>query len=247
VDAEEVEKFAKEQRHWWDLNGPANALHAMNAVRVPFIVQNVSKVFRRDAARPRTLEGLSILDVGCGAGFLSEPLARLGANVTGIDASRGGIEAARKHALQDVAVAPRVKYEVTSAEEVLASGQSFDAVVCSEVVEHVAQVPPFVQTLCALVKPGGGLMMSTLNRTLVSYALSIVVAERVLRLTAPGTHEWSKYVSPEELSQFVSKAGLTPTAVQGTLYNPLMRRWSFVPSTAVNYLFFASKPAPPSA
>jgi 2-polyprenyl-6-hydroxyphenyl methylase/3-demethylubiquinone-9 3-methyltransferase len=184
------------------------------------------------------LKGLRILDIGCGAGLLSEPLARLGAEMTGIDPAEENIATARAHAVESGVT---VDYRDTTAEELAASGEQFDVVLAMEVVEHVNDVPSFVLTCASLVKPGGLFFAATLNRTLKSFALAIVGAEYVLRWLPRGTHQWNKFVTPEELETAIEDAGLSVTGERGVIYNPLADRWQLSSDMDVNYMLVAAR------
>jgi len=188
----------------------------------------------------RPLAGVSILDIGCGGGLVAEPLARMGATVTGIDPSPETIAAARTHA---TAQGLSIDYRACRAEDLAADSQTYDVVTCLEVVEHVPDVPAFLAVAANLVRPGGVLVLSTLNRTLKSYALAIVGAEFILRWLPVGTHQWTRFVTPDELSDFVSRLGLLPEPPRGLVYDPLRDDWSLSGDTDVNYLMAALKPA----
>ena len=178
---------------WWDERGPFRPLHRINPVRLTYIRDQLCRNFGRDAKGPASLAGLSVLDIGCGGGLVCEPLARLGAEVTGIDPAAENIEAAKAHAS---AAGLDIDYEAATAEELAASGQSYDVVLLLEVVEHVPDVPAFLKSVAPLVKPGGVMILSTLNRTLKAYALAIVGAEYILRWLPVGTHQWERFVKP---------------------------------------------------
>lgn len=239
VDAREVERFDRLARDWWDPNGPMRALHRINPLRLAFIRDEACARFGRDRHEPFPFAGLSVLDVGCGAGLLSEPMARLGATVTALDPSTRNIEAARLHAAEGgLAVA----YRAETVEAVAGRGDTFDIVIAMEVVEHVREVDAFIEACGRAVRPGGMLFLATINRTMRSFALAIVGAEYVLRWLPRGTHDWEKFVTPEELRTSVGRAGLTGFRTRGVVYNPLEREWSLSRDTAVNYLAAAEKP-----
>ena len=245
VDPREVAQFEAMGREWWSETGPMKALHRMNPVRVRWLRDAMADHFARidggvrDTEQPGVLEGLAILDIGCGGGILSEPLARLGGTVTGIDPAEANLEIARVHAGETGA---DVTYRAISAEALEAEGVRFDVVCAMEVVEHVRRPAEFVATAAALVKPGGLLFLSTLNRTLKSFALAIVGAEYVLRWVPPGTHQWEKFITPRELSRWVEEAGLDVTDRTGVIYNPLAREWRIAGDMDVNYMLVAHKP-----
>jgi len=238
VDPREVERFARMAAKWWDPRGPMAPLHKLNPVRVGYIRDRAAEQFGRDAKLLGCLKGLRILDIGCGAGILSEPLARLGADMVGIDPAAENIEVARVHA-SEAGVA--VDYRATTAETLAAAGERFDAVLAMEVVEHVVDVPAFVATCASMVKPGGLLVMATLNRTLKSFALAIVGAEYVLRWLPRGTHQWDKFVKPEELEAAIEDADLRVTGERGVIYNPLADRWQLSSDMDVNYMLAAAR------
>jgi 2-polyprenyl-6-hydroxyphenyl methylase/3-demethylubiquinone-9 3-methyltransferase len=206
------------------------ALHAINPLRVSYI---------RDAlAKHGTFEGAHILDIGCGGGILCEPLARMGAHMTGIDPAPGNIEIARAHAApQGLAI----EYRAETAEVLVGEGAKFDVVLAMEVIEHVPDQPAFVATACALLRPGGLLIMSTLNRTLKSFALAIIGAEYVLRWLPRGTHKWERFVTPEELARFMRRSGMRGIDRAGVVFNPFGGKWRLSSDTDVNYMMVAEK------
>ncbi len=240
LDPAEVEKFSRLAAEWWNPTGKMSVLHKFNPVRLAYIREAACERFRRDRTTIDALAGLTVLDIGCGGGLLCEPLARMGASVTGIDPARTNVETARLHAA-DSGVA--VDYRCTTAEDVAAAGERFDIVLAMEVVEHVADVGLFVEACATLVKPGGLLFMATINRTLKSYALAIVGAEYVLRWLPRGTHEWDKFVTPEELSSAMTAPGLTVTDRRGVRFDILRDRWTETPDLSVNYMMTAARAA----
>jgi 2-polyprenyl-6-hydroxyphenyl methylase/3-demethylubiquinone-9 3-methyltransferase len=239
IDPAEIARFDALAKSWWDPKGPMAVLHRFNPVRLAFIRDLACERFARDAKSLAALEGLSIVDIGCGGGVLSEPLARLGASVTGLDPAATNIAIARAHADK---ARLAIDYREESIEAVVAAGARFDIVLAMEVVEHVADVEAFVAACCAAVKPGGLLVMATLNRTLKSYALAIVGAEYLLRWLPRGTHDWQKFVTPEELEQAIAAGGLDVFAREGVAYDPLSGRWSRSRDLDVNYMLAAGRP-----
>jgi 2-polyprenyl-6-hydroxyphenyl methylase / 3-demethylubiquinone-9 3-methyltransferase len=239
VDDDEVARFSRLAGEWWDARGPMAALHALNPVRLAYIRDRAAAHFGRDPKRLDSLAGLRVLDIGCGAGILCEPLARLGAAVTGADPSAENISAARHHAAQ---TGVAVDYRNASAEARAEAGEIFDIVLAMEVVEHVADVPLFVASCADMVKPGGLMIAATLNRTLKSFALAIVGAEYILRWLPVGSHRWDKFVTPNELEIAMEQGGLRVIGSQGVIYNILADRWQLSSDTDVNYMLVAEKP-----
>src|SRR3569832_307238 len=238
VDPREIERFARMAANWWDPRGPMAPLHKLNPVRVGYIRDQACARFGRDAKRLGCLKGLRILDIGCGAGILSEPLARLGADMVGIDPASENIEAARLHAAENEVA---VDYRATTAETLADAGERFDVVLAMEVVEHVVDVPAFVATCASMVKPGGLLVMAPLNRTMQSFALAIVGAEYVLRWVPRGTHQWDKFVKPEELEDTNKATSHDDKSERGVIYNPLADRWQLSSDMDVNYMLAAAR------
>jgi 2-polyprenyl-6-hydroxyphenyl methylase/3-demethylubiquinone-9 3-methyltransferase len=245
IDVREVEQFARLGGQWWDPKGPMAALHKLNPVRIGYIRDQTAARFGRDTRKLDCLKGLRILDIGCGAGILSEPLARLGAEVIGIDPAAENIEIAAAHA-QDSGV--NVDYRAVTAEELAARKEKFDIVLAMEVVEHVVDVPAFVATCTSMVKPGGLMVAATLNRTMESFALAIVGAEYILRWVPRGTHQWDKFVTPEELEGALKAGGLDVIGERGVIYNLFADRWQLSSDMDVNYMIAAMrKPASTAA
>ena len=236
----EIDKFDRLAREWWDPAGPMRPLHRINPLRLAYLREEACRHFGRDAKAPFPLEGLDVLDVGCGAGLLSEPMARLGGTVTGLDPSPGMVEAARAHAAES---GVPVAYRSDLVETLAAEGAQFDLVVAMEVVEHVADVSFFLSSCAAVTKPGGLVLLATINRTLRAFALAIVGAEYVLRWLPRGTHDWEKFVTPAELRAATVAAGLAGFSDRGMVFDPLRDEWRLSRDNAVNYLARAEKPA----
>ncbi len=239
LDTSEVKQFAALADEWWDENGPFKPLHQLNPTRLTYIRDRLCARFGRDPKEPPCLDRLTILDIGCGGGLVSEPLTRLGATVTGIDPSAETIAAARAHA---EGAGLFIAYEATSAEAVVGQGRRFDAVLLLEVIEHVPDVPAFLARLAPLVAEDGVMILSTLNRTLKSYALAIVGAEYVLRWIPTGTHQWDRFVTPDELRTSLNEAGLKAIDLTGMVYDPLTDSWRLSRDSGVNYFVTAARP-----
>ncbi|XP_037246748.1 ubiquinone biosynthesis O-methyltransferase, mitochondrial isoform X1 [Falco rusticolus] len=241
VDSKEMKKFQHLAHKWWDEEGEYSALHSMNDIRVPFIrdtLLNTSSNY--DLGSP--LSGVKILDVGCGGGLLSEPLGRLGASVTGIDPLEDNIRTAEQHKSFDPVLAKRIQYKFSSLEEIVEeSMETFDVIVASEVVEHVADLEMFIKCCSQMLKPEGSLFITTISKTQLSYVLGIVVAEKIMGIVPEGTHEWEKFVPPEELEHLLELNGFSVKTVNGMLYNPLSGSWSWMESRSVNYALHAVK------
>jgi 2-polyprenyl-6-hydroxyphenyl methylase/3-demethylubiquinone-9 3-methyltransferase len=238
INAREVEQFARLGAQWWDPKGPMAALHKLNPVRIAYIRDQAAARFERDTKKLDCLKGLRILDIGCGAGILSEPLARLGADVIGIDPAEENIEIAKAHADES---GVEVDYRATTAEDLAAGGERFDIVLAMEVVEHVVDVPEFVATCTSMVKPGGLMIAATLNRTMKSFALAIVGAEYILRWVPRGTHQWDKFVTPDELEAALESGGLDVIGERGVIYNLFADRWQLSSDMDVNYMVAAMR------
>jgi 2-polyprenyl-6-hydroxyphenyl methylase/3-demethylubiquinone-9 3-methyltransferase len=239
VDPAEVEKFSRISAEWWDPSGPFRPLHRLNPVRLTYIKDQAAAHFGRDARSVSPFKGFTAIDIGCGGGLVSEPLARLGATVTAVDADPVAIEAARLHAAQREVP---VGYEVGTSEELVEAGRQFDLVLALEIIEHVADHDEFLATLGELVKPGGLLILSTLNRTLKSLALGVGMAEYVLRWVDPGTHDWRKFVKPSELARGLRGNGFEVTDLTGLVFDPLRGEFRLTDSdVGVNYFMTARR------
>ncbi len=240
IDQAEVARFSRLAGQWWDPRGPMAALHKFNPVRLAYIRDHAAAHFGRDAKALDSLAGLRVLDIGCGGGILSEPLARLGASVTGVDPSGSNIAVAQQHAAQS---GLPIDYRNTSAEALAEAVEGFDVVLAMEVVEHVTDVGFFVAVAAEMVRPGGLLFVATLNRTVKSFALAIVGAEYILRWLPRGTHQWDKFVTPNELEIAIEQSGLVMTGETGVIYNLLADRWQLSTDMDVNYMVVAEKAA----
>lgn len=239
VDRNEVRKFAAMAERWWDPEGEMKPLHALNPTRIGYLRHRLAAHFPERGEDPmRPLAGLRILDAGCGGGLLTEPIARLGADVVGVDATPETIKAAKAHAeRQGLAV----DYRCTTVEALAAEEERFDAVLAMEVVEHVADLHGFVAACGAVLRPGGACAVSTINRTAKSFLLAKVGAEYILGWLPRGTHDWRRFVRPSEVAEAMRPVGLTPRDVVGVHFDPLRGRWRLGRDTDVNYMLFAVK------
>jgi 2-polyprenyl-6-hydroxyphenyl methylase / 3-demethylubiquinone-9 3-methyltransferase len=238
VDPEEVARFSRVAGEWWDPRGPMAALHKFNPVRLAYIRDRAAAHFDRDPLRLDCLAGLRVLDIGCGGGILCEPLTRLGAAVVGVDPSESNIAVARQHAAKSGLA---IDYRNSTVEALAHAGEVFDVVLAMEVVEHVADVGLFVELTAGTVKPGGLLFVATLNRTAKSFALAIVGAEYILRWLPRGTHQWDKFVMPDELDLAIEQCDLRVIGETGVIYNVFADRWQLSADMDVNYMVVAEK------
>ena len=223
VDDEEIKRFSRISAQWWDESGKFAPLHSMNPVRIEYIRSQILEHFHtRNETLQTPLTGINLLDIGCGGGLLAEPMARLGARVTAIDASEQNIAVAKLHAEQMIL---DIDYRCTTAENLATTEERFDVILAMEIVEHVADVSLFIKSSCALLKADGIIILSTLNRTLKSYALAIVGAEYIMRLLPIGTHTWNKFLRPSELCRELEVNNLEVSQMTGMVMNPLTRRW----------------------
>lgn len=240
VDAGEVAKFQAMAAEWWDPNGKFKPLHMLNPCRLDYITSQIAAEFDRDLSDPLPFKGLRILDIGCGGGLLSEPMARLGADVVGADAAERNIPVASVHAREQGLA---IDYRHTTAEALAAAGERFDAVLNMEVVEHVADPLAYLTACHDLLKPGGLMTCSTINRNPKSFMMAIVGAEHVMRWLPKGTHEWSKFITPEELYDLLRKAGLDPVDRKGFVFNPVSWSWRLSDrDLSVNYVTTSVRP-----
>lgn len=241
VDPAEVAKFEAMAAEWWDPNGKFKPLHMLNPCRLDYITRQIAAEFDRDLAAPLPLAGLRLLDIGCGGGLLSEPMARLGADVVGADAAARNIPVAQVHAAQ---AGLSIDYRHTTAEVLAAAGERFDIVLNMEVVEHVSDPLGYLTACQTLLRPGGLMICSTLNRNAKSFAMAIVGAEWVMRWLPKGTHDWAKFITPDELFDLIRRAGLDPVDRKGMVFNPLGWSWSLSDrDLSVNYVTASVKRA----
>ncbi len=238
LDAAEVEKFSKLAAVWWDPKGKMGVLHKFNPVRLVWIKEQVCARFGLDPLLREPFKGLRFLDIGCGGGLLCEPMARLGATVVGVDPSEKNIRTAQVHAAE---MELAIDYRVGKAEDLADTGEQFDVILNMEVIEHVGMPQFFVKSCCAMIKPGGLMFVATLNRTLKSFGLAIIGAEYVLGWLPKGTHNWEKFIKPEELREWLSGNGVTLKAECGVTYHPLANEWRKAKDIDVNYMVVAQK------
>lgn len=236
IDPAEVAKFSAMAAEWWDPAGKFAPLHKFNPVRLGFIRDTVGGHFGRQGLKP--FQGLNLLDIGCGGGLLSEPMARLGFSVLGADASEKNVKTAAAHAS---ATGIEIDYRVATAESLAADGRAFDVVLNMEVIEHVADLPGYLGACARLVKPGGLMFVASLNKTLKSLALAKIAAEYVLRWLPPGTHDWNRFVEPRKLQAMLEEAGLKVLKTRGVTFDPMTWDWRLSGDTDVNYMVVAGK------
>ncbi|MBO6676127.1 MAG: bifunctional 2-polyprenyl-6-hydroxyphenol methylase/3-demethylubiquinol 3-O-methyltransferase UbiG [Rhizobiales bacterium] len=240
IDPDEVARFSALAAEWWDPKGKFGVLHKFNPVRLAYIREKLCAHFGLDEKLAHPFQGLRILDIGCGGGLICEPMARLGATIVGVDASEKNINTASVHAQEQGLT---IDYRATTAEALLAEGETFDVVLNMEVVEHVADVDSFVADCAAMVKPGGLMVIATINRTAKAFFMAIIGAERLLRWLPVGTHQYEKLVKPEELASALAPTGMAIIDKAGVTFNPLEDRWKRVPNDLdVNYIVLAARP-----
>jgi len=239
LDHSEIARFSAIAAEWWDPNGKFRPLHRIGPARLAYIRQEMERHFGLSTTGLRVFTGYRILDVGCGGGLIAEPLARLGGTVTAIDPANESIAVARAHAAEQGLA---IDYRACRVEELAAQGVTFDVVTCLEVLEHVPDVAGFLATCARLVRPGGLLALSTINRTVKAYALAIVGAEYILRWLPVGTHQWQRFITLDELTRHVTAAGLEAPRFEGLVYDPFRDRWGLGADTDVNYMACAAKP-----
>ncbi|KAL3508996.1 hypothetical protein ACH5RR_028397 [Cinchona calisaya] len=239
LNKSELAKFSAISDTWWDAEGPFKPLHAMNPTRLAFIRSTLCRHFGKDPYYAKPFEGLKFVDVGCGGGILSEPLARMGATVTGIDAVEKNIKIARLHADLDPVTSP-IEYLCTTAEKLVEEQRKFDAVLALEVIEHVADPAEFCKSLSALTVPSGATVISTINRSMRAYATAIVVAEYLLHWLPKGTHQWSSFLTPEELALILQRASISVQEMAGFVYDPLTEKWYISDDLSVNFIAYST-------
>ncbi|TMW62977.1 hypothetical protein Poli38472_005595 [Pythium oligandrum] len=245
VVTDEVSKFNRVSDDWWSPKSTSGVgpLHQLNPVRVKYIRSHVIEQFGGSDDDGLPLRDLRVVDVGCGGGILSEALCRIGANMISVDPGVDNIEAAKRHA-QRHEVTHTIDYRCCTSDDLVAAGEQFDVVCSLEVIEHVSDPKAFIQSLTPLVKPGGLLFLSTINRTLLSGALAIGMAEYVMRIVPPGTHDWNKFLEPHEITRVLKQENMTVKDVSGIVGNPILRDWRIDPNCkAINYILCAAKPA----
>ncbi|UYN98414.1 MAG: bifunctional 2-polyprenyl-6-hydroxyphenol methylase/3-demethylubiquinol 3-O-methyltransferase UbiG [Devosia sp.] len=239
VNDAEIAKFTAMAEQWWDPKGKFKPLHKFNPVRLAYIRDNLNRHFRRDANAIRPFEGLKVLDVGCGGGLLCEPLTRLGAAVTGVDAAERNIAIARIHAEQS---GLEIDYRATTSEALVAAGERYDVVLNMEVVEHVEDVPLYMKSCADLVAPGGLMFTATLNRTARALAFAVIGAEYVLGWLPRGTHDWNKFLTPDEIKAEITRNGLAVLDETGVVFHPLADEWRLSRDMGINYMVLANRP-----
>jgi len=237
INKEEIQKFSKLAKEWWDVNGKFKPLHMFNPVRIEYITDYIKNHFKIKKNKTNYLSGLKVLDIGCGGGLISEPMSRLGASVTGIDASEKNINVAKIHSKESRL---NINYINTSPEK-LKDYEKYDVVLNLEVVEHVDNVDLYIRSCGKLLKRNGLMFTATLNRTLVSYFKAIIGAEYILRWLPIGTHDWNKFLKPEELENYLSKEGLLTLDLRGLKFNPLNNKWKRSDDLSVNYIICSRK------
>ncbi|WP_435230554.1 bifunctional 2-polyprenyl-6-hydroxyphenol methylase/3-demethylubiquinol 3-O-methyltransferase UbiG [Pseudopelagicola sp. nBUS_20] len=241
IDPSEVAKFEAMASEWWDPNGKFKPLHMLNPCRLDYIVSQIAAEFNRELGKDKPFAGLRLLDIGCGGGLLSEPMTRLGATVVGADAAERNIPVAQVHAEQS---GLKIDYRHTTAEALAAASEQFDIILNMEVVEHVSDPLSYLTACRQLLKPGGLHLCSTINRNIKSYTMAIIGAEFVMRWLPRGTHDWQKFITPDELHLLLEQSGVTPVDRKGFVFNPITWSWSISPQDlSVNYVTSSVKPA----
>ena len=237
INKEEIQKFSRLAEEWWDVNGKFKPLHMFNPIRIEYITERIKIHFKLKKDKFNYLEGLNILDIGCGGGLISEPMARLGANVTGIDASEKNIHIAKLHSKKS---GLKINY-LNASPENLEYIEKFDIILNLEIVEHVNNVNLYVKSCYKLLKKNGLMFTATLNRSFVSYIKAIIGAEYILRWLPIGTHDWNKFIKPEELEKFLSDEKFSTIDVKGLTFNPFLKKWKETNDLSVNYIVSSLK------
>ncbi|XP_058791220.1 ubiquinone biosynthesis O-methyltransferase, mitochondrial [Phymastichus coffea] len=242
VDFQDVSHHSQFSNNWWDLHGEMKALHTMNPLRVKFVRDGLANTGFKESNSSHPLEGVKLLDVGCGGGILSEPLARIGAQVTGLDASKELISIAKNHASLDESLSSNLNYMNTSIEDFCQEKKEvYDVVVASEILEHVIDHRLFLKSCTEVLKPNGSIFITTLNKNVISWLGGIIGAEYILKLLPMGTHDWNKFITPEDTRRFLERYDCKTLLVHGMFYNPATNKWSWTSSTAINYALHAVK------
>ena len=237
INKEEIQKFSKLADEWWDVNGKFKPLHMFNPIRIDYITENIKKHFKIGKDKTNFLSGLNILDIGCGGGLISEPMARLGAKVTGIDASEKNIQIAKSHSKKS---GLQINY-LNSSPENLKDYEKFDIILNLEIVEHVENVNLYINSCFKLLKRNGLMFTATLNRSFISYLKAIIGAEYILRWLPIGTHDWNKFIKPEELEDILSNEKFSTVNLKGLKFNPFTNKWKRSDDLSVNYIICSSK------
>jgi 2-polyprenyl-6-hydroxyphenyl methylase / 3-demethylubiquinone-9 3-methyltransferase len=237
INKEEIQKFSNLAEEWWDVNGKFKPLHMFNPIRIEYILDNIKQYFKITNNNKNFLDGLNILDIGCGGGLISEPMARLGAKVTGIDASKKNINVARLHAKKS---GLQINY-INASPEVLNEVEKFDIILNLEIVEHVENVNLYISSCSKLLKKNGIMFTATLNRSFTSYIKAIIGAEYLLRWLPIGTHDWNKFIKPEELEKFLNQGKFSTLDVKGLKFNPFFNKWKKSDDLSVNYIICSVK------
>lgn len=232
---DEIKHFEKDAEAWWDPEGPFKILHRMNPCRIGYLREKIIHHFNIEKTKTAPFEGLRILDIGCGGGILTEPLVRLGGSVTGIDAGEKNIKMASLHAEKSNL---NIDYKVSTPEDLAINGELFDVITALEIVEHVTDPQQFLHDSSKLLKKNGLIFLSTLNKTLKSYALAILGAEYILRWVPQGSHQWDKFLSPDTLHEYLRNEGIRPSDLKGMSYNPLIGTWSLSHDLGINYIMY---------
>ena len=237
INKEEIQKFSKLAEEWWDVNGKFKPLHMFNPIRIKYITENIKKYYNIKNDRPDFLTGINILDIGCGGGLISEPMARLGAKVTGIDASEKNVNVAKLHSEKS---GLSIKY-LNSSPEKLDEHEKFDVILNLEIVEHIENINLYIKSCNKLLKKNGLMFTATLNRSFSSFLKAIVGAEYILRWLPIGTHDWNKFVKPEELENFLSEEKFSSLDITGLNFNPFTKKWKQTRDLSVNYIICSLK------